>query len=498
MINSNWFNSMFIGEVAARSLNFLWNPRMWSRRAVSSGLLLTASLYVLLPSVSRAFNVKKGPLSIEESKRLDRFTTGLLNARNDCFLNSSLQALVPIESLTTYLNQFVEALHSVDEGQVFELERLAPLHANLIKLLHELQSLIVKPQTVSAKNIVKTLEDTLRRKMSSDQNDAHEFTQILLETLHSEYIKLQSNIEIGSFPFEGVSSNYLMCLQCNKYSQTIHSPFLMLEVAVPGNYSEKLTDLILHSQDEIIEGYSCLYCKVNMILKNEKYLNQLPEYSQEEQSILNFLRNQILTLYINDDLPADVSFYVDHYSKNGCVTANFKSNIIKKNAVIKEPASLIVHLSRSIFNGATITRSACRVEYEQSLNLQRQVMINDAFERTEPIKYELKSVVKHTGSHVQGHYQCYRKKPDLMKERNTDTIVNRSPMIKKYSQDKFDASKIESIITGTSKRLYKRIKSLAAYPYWHISDTNVKEARTTDVLSEDKYVYILYYEKEKP
>lgn len=47
------------------------------------------------------------------TKRPDKHTTGLINLRNDCFANSSLQAYSSLPSLTEYLNKFITSFNQL-------------------------------------------------------------------------------------------------------------------------------------------------------------------------------------------------------------------------------------------------------------------------------------------------------------------------------------------------------------------------------------------------
>lgn len=42
------------------------------------------------------------------SKRSDKYTTGLINNRNDCFANSSVQAFSSLPKLTMYMNDLLK------------------------------------------------------------------------------------------------------------------------------------------------------------------------------------------------------------------------------------------------------------------------------------------------------------------------------------------------------------------------------------------------------
>ena len=82
---------------------------------IGYGVLAAVSIYILIPSVSSLITGK----DMFHSKRSDRTTTGLINNRNDCFANSSVQALSALPRLTRYLNDIL----SQASQMVYDLEK---------------------------------------------------------------------------------------------------------------------------------------------------------------------------------------------------------------------------------------------------------------------------------------------------------------------------------------------------------------------------------------
>ena len=73
---------------------------------VGLGLAVAITVYVLGPTVTSWIFGEK--MFSSSSKRSDKFTTGLINNRNDCFANSSIQALSSLVYLTKYLNDILK------------------------------------------------------------------------------------------------------------------------------------------------------------------------------------------------------------------------------------------------------------------------------------------------------------------------------------------------------------------------------------------------------
>ncbi|QLQ79460.1 hypothetical protein HG537_0C01070 [Torulaspora globosa] len=679
------------GNVNRKWLDKFVNSNGRVIRWLSYGLLVTLSLYILTPSIVRLVFGPK--MFANSSKRSDKYTTGLINNRNDCFANSSVQALASLPRLTSYLNDFLRQVsvvmgleheklnynHNLDhdiltpkvevgnpidssvdrlvsseigiskikssnsistlqeesrpgdhtpalstaqhslEGNDKENEGQMPkilMHQGLARILSQLQETISSSRHISVWPLLHILEIIFNAKISTGQNDAHELTQIILETLQKENLRVKKyvktnkfDVELPELPFAGELADHLVCLRCTNSSKVNVHPFIIYPLTVPQTMSARISDMVSDNQTNTIEGYSCLTCKVSAIVNNEK-ARGFENASAEERKILETLQKALPDLSINDELSQDLTSYINSYNKDGVVPANLKSTIVKKTVVVRSPSILVMHLSRSMFDGMSYARNSCGVAFEEILESREQLIRNNKCVGINPISYKLRAVVKHTGSHSQGHYECYRHKPDFVKDITTKAVINRSPVIDTtlingppqhqttnpspqdflanndfslnssalpsrsnsetttddYIIENSDSSKpsrrsstlqkitgylsrrgsvstetcadttndynrsrassiassqmertvstdsqssfvnsSESNVGNTSasdadalpgdKRPLKKIKSVAKYPYWHISDAKVKEAKTDQVLGELRYVYMLYYEQ---
>ncbi|SCU91760.1 LAMI_0E07140g1_1 [Lachancea mirantina] len=518
-----------------------------------------------------------------------------------------------------------------------------PTHEGLSQILYQLQQLVSSNTYISVWPFLHVLELIFDAKISTGQNDAHELTQVILETLEKEnvrvrkFIKDQSlNVIVPDFPIRGSLADHLICLQCQDSSKVNTHPFTMYPIVVPQEMTANLAEMIAENQTETIEGYSCLCCKIKAIVANERQRNYQGN-TDEENNIVKTLERVIPEVFINDDLSENLMQYINDYNKDGCDSSAIKSRIVKKTVVVDSPELLILHLSRSVFNGMSYTRNSCNVLFDEILTTHEQTIKDNRSVGMTTVKYKLKSVIKHQGTHSQGHYECYRHKPDILKDALSGQIVNRSPIIdfgmdsnraaafawkESANSAMSDASSISSqesenstsnpfrtvfpesdnktplnsavvdgddyVIGSTDslpsnepsrkpsklkrfagflsrrssvasnndnsssatgseptkkparsrvnsiaslhmarsesqdssvgvsssgldlteysaseddaggsniKRKLKKIKSVIKFPYWKISDAIVKEAKSSDVLSDTKYVYMLYYER---
>lgn len=357
------------------------------------------------------------------SKRPDKHTTGLINLRNDCFANASVQAYSSLPGLTDYLNTFLRSydnlfkmekkynlsldsvitaedirsvLLSKGSRQRFDMGKedapirdqfLITLHIALAKITKKLQDTQMCTRTVSVWTFLHELERIYNAKISRSQHDAHELTQLINETLETENLvctKLLRNllpellkvgikedleaIEIPEFPFNGLLLSQMRCLTCSYSSKPSFSPFLMLTLHPPQTTSSDLETLLDENEMEKIAGYHCLKCRITAILHNEEE-QQDPESDTDKHLMLLRQLDKNLELFINEDLPPVLENYIKDYKKGRLDANSITSTVIRKTQILKPPKVFGIHLSRSAFNGISVTRNPCRVSFNDKLTL---------------------------------------------------------------------------------------------------------------------------------
>ncbi|KAJ0158185.1 Ubiquitin carboxyl-terminal hydrolase 16 [Colletotrichum tanaceti] len=162
--------------------------------AAGASLAAIALVYVFAPT----FTIDESSTSSSRRKGV----VGLRNAANDCFINSTLQALAGLGELRVYL---IRETHrrNIDEDAVYS-QLVQPPGKNypdwkiegmqrglvtqgLKDMLDSLNERPIYKKSISAVDFVRVLETAFRQRISRQQQDAQEFLQIVAERLKEEY-----------------------------------------------------------------------------------------------------------------------------------------------------------------------------------------------------------------------------------------------------------------------------------------------------------------------
>lgn len=395
--------------------------------AIGSTSLL---LWILSPTLKSLASSYLGINQNEKkmfSKRPDKFATGFINMRNDCFANSSLQAYSSIPSFTEYLNEMLRAYSrtmelinrlDVDLDAVVDLERIQAfshpkfnaaeasheaktardyfkinLHTAMAKMISKLNNTQKLTRNLSVWTFLREIEKIYNARISKSQHDAHELTQLINETLETEnticikvlklitrYLKKAPEMallvlqlqEFPEFPIGGLVILQMKCLTCAHVSKPGIAPFLMLTLHPPQELSTDINSLLEKDGLETITEYHCLKCRLLNIIRNEDFLLENSHQNPpEEAEYIKILRNfnDDQNLFINEDLPQDIDKYVKTYNKCGLDIQKVTSSVFRETHILKPPKVFGIHLSRSAFNGITLSRNPCKVSFDDKLTL---------------------------------------------------------------------------------------------------------------------------------
>ncbi|KAL1953947.1 hypothetical protein VTO42DRAFT_1993 [Malbranchea cinnamomea] len=393
---------------------------------------------------------------------------GLSNPANDCFINSVLQALAGLGELRVYL---IRELHrreiegpevyespprpeDVPRGdtpeKVWQLQQ-APVTRALKEMLDRLNERPIYKKTISARPFILALEAAFRTRISRNQQDAHEFLQVVVERLCDEFhagakararssalltvphrgglepmkglgqlhekseldsanvtvpVDDESNSETSSvmnrktkddeysFPLEGKLESQVECQFCQYKYKPNMTPFVILTLQVPQKNSTTLSscfDGLLKT--EYIEDFRCDKCQLQFMLEQ----NQKAARRARSESELQHLNRQISLIQKAletdpEDPPQDIIMPDPKTIPRRKIARHMRITVF--------PKIIAIHLSRSIFDRSSSTKNAAKVSFPERLPLGG--ILDQRW-------YRLLGIVCHKGSHHSGHYESFRR-----------------------------------------------------------------------------------------
>ncbi|KAK5084732.1 hypothetical protein LTR05_005810 [Lithohypha guttulata] len=368
-----------------------------------------------------------------------RTIVGLSNPANDCFINSTLQALAGLGDLRLYL---IKEIHrrELDGPEVYDglpavlrkgdrPQRVQDLQRGLVTkalkdMLDALNERPIYRKTITARPLIESLERAYNTRISRNQQDAQEFLQIVLERLDDEYnagekarsrargpagetesvteespaTQSLSSAAIGAsegFPFEGRLESQIQCMYCGFKTKPSGSTFVSLTLNVPqGNSTtlDKCFDILL--KDDDIDDYRCDRCRLKHALDWKKA--KLVRAAQDDQR--KQLQSDIVKL--EKAIEADPETQPEGVELPDSAQAP-RRKIKKYTRITRFPKVIAIHLSRSVFDERSYsTKNMAKVNYTERLRLGGILNVH---------WYRLLGVVCHKGSHNSGHYESFRR-----------------------------------------------------------------------------------------
>ena len=302
-------------------------------------------------------------------------------------------------------------------------------------------------------------------------------------------------------PLEGLLAQRVGCLQCGFVEGLTMIPFNCLTLPLGREWAYDIrTCLNEYTALEPITGVDCSKCT---LLRHKQQLEKLLNKTRAEIEVLD----AVAAPKLSDNI-RDLAFVRLKAVTKALEEEDFSENTILKKCMIppksristtktrqavvsRHPKSLIMHVNRSVFDeltgesrkshagvqfpktfdlspwclGNSPQADTCSVDFMSWTTDPSQSMIpgetygqGDNQLRSGRVNYSLKAVITHYGRHENGHYICYRKRPQL----------------KSSTEGLKDMDK-----------------------WWCLSDDDVSEVTDDDVLAQQGGVFMLFYELDE-
>ena len=479
--------------------------------AAAASFAAAVLVYLLAPS----FHSDDSSIDFLTRKRKS-VATGLVNPANDCFINSVLQALAGIDHLRYFLAEKddydksiraeSDATSSAPNGdcekrgsEPTKSQRRGPrdVPKDLKIMLDELNKVCDYKRNISARPFIRTLEDSIGQRLNRNQQDAQEFLQIILERLDSENVvgsngcknmqRAQYPAKSQSFPFYGETKALIECQTCHFSPNRRPDPMVMLHLTVLQRATTSLDDCLdLHFKREIVSDYHCAMChKTDLFGQYKRRLSKAVN-EMDKARIEEMIRR--IEHAISKAPEATIG---DLSSLEDCSTPSTK--IYRSLRITSFPPVLTIHLSRSMHDfGGTSLKNTAKVAFQEDL------LIGGLLDRRH---YRLQAMIAHKGSHSSGHYEAFRRQgpqplePVQYPEQTGDLALIGSCSDSHGHEDAFSEKRsTPPALLNRRDHGRRRRRKHDSNRWWRISDDQVRECTTADVLAMHKDVYLLFYE----
>lgn len=232
-------------------------------------------------------------------------------------------------------------------------------------------------------------------------------------------------------PVDGLQCDRIGCVNCGEMGGIRYSVSSGLGLNLPLNSADRsrftLQELIDEwTKKESIDGVECNRCGI--LLMKTKILEKIEELKLKDQvneKFLVMLNNRIDEI---DSALTNKSISDEVYKKLHSENNLTKSEKVKQSFLARPPPLLSIHINRSVFDPVTymVKKNSAKIDFPMELDLSDFTATSDDINmdgrlefrkqdesgetiKHDKLKYKLKSVVSHFGTHNYGHYIAFRK-----------------------------------------------------------------------------------------
>lgn len=437
---------------------------------------------------------------------------GLVNPNVYCFFNSVVQCLGSLTRLACYLDDTTRMAEQwnvptpVTDALRALLVALNTPHAQRRALVpRELQAALAR---VSQSNGLRTLLG------AHQQQDAHELCVLLVHALDAELglvqhtrsealrkqaaglcglvapshlvhghprTQLGAKYERAAPPFRGTLAQRTACGQCGYMEAVRHFSFTDLDLVVPGSACTLEQCLAAWTQLEQVDWicHRCSLRATDASLRAEvARLHAKPSSARTTQRLARVQAQQQRVANALDTNAHETECEVHADDPMPLVRA-LSPAATKQVLLATPPPVLVLHLNRSSFSTGAwgASKNNARVVFREYLDVSPfttgTALHADAFRPLSThgargsLRYQLRGVVTHYGTHNYGHYVCFRRRPDDTWTRLSDEHVQACTLEEVLAQNPYllmyERLETQTRMPGRRARVLHRWDTKAAH-----------------------------------
>ncbi|KAI0546877.1 cysteine proteinase [Xylaria curta] len=339
-------------------------------------------------------------------------------------------------------------------------------------------------------------------------------------SLSSSEVKTTATTVTLRNPLEGLIAQRVACVKCGYSEGLSMMQFNCITLSLGGvgrgarNLRERLD---AYTALEPIEGVECAKCTLLEVQRlGTIVLARHRDDGDSSTTEDEVLREQLARFRAVDEA-LDTEDFDEATLRDKCKISKkhrVSSTKTKQMVIGRPPASLVVHINRSVFDERTgrMSKDPTAVRFPSRLDLGPWCLgsagLPDAHARavveqwssdpessmvsgdlrpsqvSGPI-YELRAVVTHQGQHEHGHYVCYRKHPRRTVTSKDESNDEKAALHMDLDLDDHRGSDLACLSNSDDSK------------WWHLSDERILEVDEKTVLSRDD-VFMLFYDCVDP